>query len=219
MHGAGQHPVEGSGRIFGIGLSRTGTRSLLVALQRLGFDAVHYPFDRVTESELFDGDGELALLRDHDGMLDLPAASFFARLDRSYPGSRFVLTTRDPAEWVGAVAGHYEGLLADWESHPPRFREFSERITARVYGDFPPTREGIARAGERHERAVDEHFAGRDGDLLRLDVCGGGGWAELASFLGVEGGGPATRFPHARDEDETMMPGVERTLFKQEVEA
>jgi Sulfotransferase domain len=219
VQGAGTHPVEPTGRIFGIGLSRTGTRSLLIALRGLGCDAVHYPFDRITESELFAGDDELTLLRRHDGMLDLPAAAFFARLDRCYPGSRFVLTTREREDWIAAVVKHYEGLLAEWDGQPARFREFSERITTHVYGDFPPTRAGIAAAGERHERAVGEHFTGREDDLLRLDVCAGDGWQELAAFLGAEGGAPATRFPHARDEDETMMPGVERTLFKQEVEA
>jgi len=202
-------------------LSRTGTRSLLLALQRLGFEAVHYPFDRITEAELFEGDGELTLLRDHDAMLDLPAASFFARLDRAYPGSRFVLTTREREEWIDAVVDHYDGLLADWDSYPGRFRDFSVRITARAYGDFPPTRAGIAAAGDRHARAVGEYFAGREEDLLRLDVCAGGGWEELVRFLGieeadVESGGS---FPHARDEDETMAEGIERTLFKQEVEA
>jgi Sulfotransferase domain len=219
VQGAGAHPPAGTGRIFGIGLSRTGTRSLLLALQRLGLSAVHYPFDSITERELFDEDGALTLLESHEAMLDLPAASFFARLDRCYPGSRFILTTREREEWTDAVADHYEGLVAEWDAYPRRFREFSERITARVYGSFPPTRDGIAAAGDAHLRAVGEHFAGRPGDLLELDVCDGGGWEKLAGFLGIEGQDDAASFPHARDEDETMAEGVERTLFKREVEA
>ena len=219
MQGAGAHPPASTGRIFGIGLSRTGTRSLLLALQGLGFRAVHYPFDSVTERELFEEDGRLSLLEDNDALLDLPAASFFARLDRCYPGSRFVLTTREREEWIDAVADHYDGLIAGWDGYPKRFQDFGERITARAYGSWPPRRAGIAAAGDRHLRAVEDHFSGRPGDLLRLDVCDGGGWKELAAFLGIEEEQIEAGFPHARDEDETMAEGVERTLFKEEVEA
>ena len=43
-------------KIFGVGLSRTGTRSLTQGLQMLGFDAIHYPGDETTYAELSNGE-------------------------------------------------------------------------------------------------------------------------------------------------------------------
>jgi hypothetical protein len=205
--------------VFGIGLSRTATRSLTLALRRSGLRAVHYPFDLVTERELFGGAPRLTVLEANDAMLDLPAACFFAELDARYPGSKFILTARPAEEWVDAVVDHYERLLAGWPDQPRRFRDFSERITERAYGSFPPTRDGIAAGGERHLGHVAEHFRERPADLLTLDLChdAAAGGPKLAAFLGSADGAGATAFPHADDDDETMLDGVERTLFKEEM--
>jgi hypothetical protein len=39
--------AEKSFKIFGLGLSKTGTSSLADALNELGFPTIHYPFDIV----------------------------------------------------------------------------------------------------------------------------------------------------------------------------
>jgi hypothetical protein len=39
-------------KVFGIGLSRTGTVSLATALTALGIEARHYPHDPITQEEL-----------------------------------------------------------------------------------------------------------------------------------------------------------------------
>jgi hypothetical protein len=49
-------------KVFGIGLSRTGTHSLTGALHALGFDTVHYPTDRATLETLARGDVRFPLL-------------------------------------------------------------------------------------------------------------------------------------------------------------
>jgi hypothetical protein len=52
-----------------------------------------------------------------------------------------------------------------------------------MYGclSFDPDR--FLAAYRRHDRAVKDHFAGREEDLLILNVCGGDGWNKLCSFL------------------------------------
>jgi len=44
--------TDGSRKIFGLGLSKTGTSSLTDALNLLGVKAVHYPHDQRTYEEL-----------------------------------------------------------------------------------------------------------------------------------------------------------------------
>lgn len=199
------------GKVFGIGLSRTGTRSVYVELLALGLRAVHYPFDATTERELFSG-SELSLLAREDALLDLPAAGFYRGLDRLYPGSRFVHTTRPRAEWLDAVERHYRALAEGWDSWPARFRAFSERITRHVYGAFPFDRAAFADAFDRHSDGVAAHFADRPGDLLELDVRGERSAAELAGFLGLAS--RSGQFAHVTDEHELPAEGAERTLIR-----
>jgi hypothetical protein len=77
-------------KIFGIGLSRTGTTSLHAALGILGYRSIHYPqLDRLYE-----------LVDDHDAASDTPVACSYRQLDARYPGSRFILTVRDFRAWL-----------------------------------------------------------------------------------------------------------------------
>jgi sulfotransferase family protein len=172
---------------------------------------VHYPFDATTERELFAGAARLTVLEHHDALLDLPAAGFFAALDARYPGSRFVLTTREREAWLEAVGAHYQRLAADWDTFSPRFRAFGERITRHCYGAFPPARADFAAAFDAHEQAVATHFEDRPQALLRIDVGAGGGWSELAAFVASEE--PAAPFPHVTDADEALAGDLERTVL------
>jgi hypothetical protein len=86
-------------KIFGIGLSRTGTRTLHEAMLRLGYRSRHYAFDqqivdylrkRRRPSEL-----RLHALEEFDSLHDVPICALYQPLDRAYPGSKLILTVRD----------------------------------------------------------------------------------------------------------------------------
>lgn len=53
-------------KVFGIGLSRTGTYSLSKALDVLGFYTIHYPIDPTTLLALFNGDAAFPNIKDQD---------------------------------------------------------------------------------------------------------------------------------------------------------
>lgn len=172
-------------RVFGVGLSRTGTTSLHRALQILGFRARHYPSLRMLPGRLWIAEGEL---RRHDALTDLPAARFFRQLDARFPGSRFVLTVRDEEAW-----------LASCERYPPFGPGFRPKRRLRamrraVYGTERFDRERFRDAWRAHLAAVREHFRGRGDDLLEMDVTAGEGWETLCPFLGLAV--PDAPFPH-----------------------
>ncbi|MBC6421767.1 MAG: hypothetical protein GDA43_03165 [Hormoscilla sp. SP5CHS1] len=81
-------------KVFGIGLSRTGTKSLTEALNMLGINVVHYPNDETTLQELIAGNYEFSLLNSWDGITDITVAPYYAQLDKIYPDSKFILTVR-----------------------------------------------------------------------------------------------------------------------------
>ncbi|MEA2563615.1 MAG: hypothetical protein QOH06_5119 [Acidobacteriota bacterium] len=183
-------------KVFGLGLSKTGTSSLAEALNVLGIRTIHYPSDDSTYECLRNGRYRLPILEEYQGAVDIPVAPFYAQLDAEYPGSRFVLTVREPAAWLRSVELHWE-LMMDWWHRYPDFKRFQEFISARVYGSVGFSREGFLAAYENHRRNVEQYFRNRPGDLLVLDICGGEGWEALCPFLGV--GTPEAPFPHANE--------------------
>ncbi len=162
--------------IFGIGLNKTGTHSVAAALRILGFTVLHYG-DRDTAKLVIRADPEdLPLLtyvgEDYDAYFDIePLVNAFSKLDEQYPGSRFVLTTRDADSWLASRRRHVEAN--------------QERAARGLYsGDFLVIDERAwLAAREEHHSAVIRYFAGRS-NLLVFDVTDG--WEPLVGFLGVE---------------------------------
>lgn len=180
-------PPRKQAKVFGLGLSQTGTRSLTEAVRMLGFDTVHYPTDRRTLQALKRGDGRFPLLEHYDGITDATTIPFLAELDALHPGAKFVLTVREKDGWLEAC--EYE-----WCKHPtfelPRSEEHAIHLEVRrflwaaVYGchEFDP--QYLSRAYDEHVARIQAYFRDRSSDLLVLDVWGGEGWEKLASFLG-----------------------------------
>src|SRR5512139_805472 len=165
-------------KIFGIGLERTATTSLVAAMQRLGFSATHFPAS-ILEIE-----------RD-DFVDDITVAYRFKRLDFLFPGSKFILTTREEAAWLDSCA-RWHGPRGD--APMPAGASVGFEALLALYGQttFDPD---VWLAGRRryHQRVFD-YFAARPDDLLLLDICGGEGWEILMPFLARAGAlGPFPR--------------------------
>jgi hypothetical protein len=175
-------------RVFGIGLSKTGTTSLYAALHMLGLRAATYGHMR--EHGLgpwFRGDFGPDCLAGFDAATDLPLGTWFAELDRRFPGARFVLTVRDLEGWLASSERHYAREPAT---------PFGRDVRLATFGMTGFHEERFRAVHERHEREVRAHFAGRPESLLVLDVIGGEGWERLCPFLGVPV--PGAPFPHVQ---------------------
>ncbi len=184
-------------KVFGIGLSRTGTRSLTLALQTLGFDVCHYPTDAETYHELACGRYDFAVLDDHDGITDVTVAPYYARLDKLSPGSKFILTVREKQSWLKSCRNHW------WSSAAFARAETLEQevhfkirrlLRAAVFGCYEFDVERFSWVYDLHLKNVRDYFRGRPESLLVLDVCGGEHWPPLCEFLDREL--PAQPFPH-----------------------
>ena len=101
-------------KIFGVGLSRTGTTSLNRALQILGINSMHFPCDKTTRQELYEffarqSQGmpiapsiSLSALNYCDAITDTPACCIYKSLDVVYPNVKFILTIRDKTSWLNS---------------------------------------------------------------------------------------------------------------------
>lgn len=175
-------------KIFGIGLSRTGTLSLTSALTALGIETRHYPNDPRTRKELRSGHYELSLLNSVQALTDIPVAPFYPQFDRVFPRSKFILSTRSTDSWLASVENHFRMYVER------RRDDFDDFVFACVYGSLHFDADRFRYVKELHEENVRKYFANRPNDLLILDVFEGDSWESLCNFLGRSV--PNEPFPH-----------------------
>ena len=173
-------------KVFGIGLSKTGTTSLSVALTLLGIRTIDFPHDSETQNYLMQGKYNLPILDHYQAMTDTPAAGFYPHFDRLYPSSKFILTIRpDKEEWLQSVRKHWHRVAL--------YIPYMKFIGASIYGCYAFSPERFAYVYDRHVQHVCEYFRERPQDLLVLNICGGEGWEKLCPFLDCEV--PSVPFP------------------------
>ena len=165
-------------KVFGIGLSRTGTTSLSHALEILGIDNGHYtnPLTRQLLSDI-----DFFLL---GGATDTPVSNCFEKLFYLYPNAKFILTTRPMPDWLSSMHANYAppGPMRRMIGAPSGFQYglLGEEVQISLYvhhGQFEA-------AGRTHEQRVRNFFSDKPSRLLVLNVFEGQGWSELCEFLG-----------------------------------
>jgi Sulfotransferase domain/Inositol monophosphatase family len=164
-------------KIFGIGLSKTGTTSLASALELLGYKTRDYPgLSSYTPGDLASIDS--MVLEQNDALTDTPIPSFYRELDRRYPGAKFILTVRDMDGWLLSCKKQFTPKLAakQNDAHNCLFMD--------LYGTAVFDEELFRQGYQRFVDGVMDHFKSRRQDLLVLDVAAGEGWKELCAFLG-----------------------------------
>jgi len=164
-------------KVFGIGLSKTGTTSLAAALEVLGYRTKDYPGLQAYRS------GDLSCIDAHwlehyEALTDTPIPSFYRELDRRYPGSKFILTVRAMEPWLLSCRKQFT------ERHAARQSAGHRQLFTELYGTAVFDEALFRQGHERFVAGVREHFRGRPQDLLELDVAAGQGWPELCAFLG-----------------------------------
>lgn len=182
-------------KIFGIGLSRTGTHSLVWALRCLGYRACHFPIGMLR----YTGGGlsvEMGRFDEYDALADTPIARTYKKLDQMYPESKFILTIRDTESWLKSCERHVgTSLEAAYQSRPSWWMEEQQgswhagvkecvlQLHRELYNSVHFDRAQYQDAYLRHLNDVKDYFENRTEDLLILDICGGEGWPKLCAFL------------------------------------
>jgi Sulfotransferase domain len=138
------------GRLFGIGLSRTGTTSLTRALTLLGYSARHFSQDECTKDEVMTflttrpSALRLTILRHVDALTDTPVCGTYRALDMAYPGSRFILTLREREGWLASCEEFWHRVVPPGYSRHrhTEFTMYARAVNREFYGTatFDPAR-------------------------------------------------------------------------------
>lgn len=163
-------------KVFCIGFQKSGTTSLEAALKILGYRVCGVIGRDLSMAELRAKGLDLAITTaaKYDAVQDMPWPIFFRELDAAYPGSKFILTVRDPERWYRSIADHFM---------PP-----GTEMEGWTYGADARTphgnKERYIEVYARHNQSVRDHFKDRPGDLLEMNLTKGDGWEMLCPFLG-----------------------------------
>jgi hypothetical protein len=189
--------------IVGPGFGRTGTNSLKLALEHLGFWPCHHMFEVRDNPEQLPvweaaARGEPVdwseVFRGYRSQVDWPGARYWRELVKRFPQAKVILTVRDPDAWFESVQATIVPFLAARGKHPsPHVNAIAEMghqtVAVQVFEDRMSERDYAITVFKRHIAEVQSEVSADR--LLTFDLREG--WQPLCNFLGV--GIPDIPFP------------------------
>jgi len=171
-------------KVFGIGMNKTGTKTLGSCFTVLGLRNRSYAADLLLSYSTGDFSAIFEVSDRFDSFEDWPWPLLYKEFDARYPEALFILTLRkDPETWFESLCKHAD------RTGPTDARKI-------VYGHAMPRdyKEEHLRIYNRHNKEVEDYFRGRPHKLLKICWEDGDGWPEICAFLGLPV--PGLPFPH-----------------------
>ncbi|KAJ6109658.1 hypothetical protein N7486_001893 [Penicillium sp. IBT 16267x] len=194
-------------RLVVVGLSRTGTASLYLALQELGYTPWHMcepvddpsrMYNQWTEAmkcRFFGGNRpydrkDFDKLRGrYDALLDIPACLFWEDFHKLYPDAKIILTTRSGDSWFKSV----HGTIIPWLEKPllKILQHFDSKRLGPEMRMVRMAYKVICNNNYHSPKMIDSYLQHNDrvrngvnpDQFLELQL--GDGWEPLCAFLGV----------------------------------
>jgi hypothetical protein len=194
--------------VFSAGFGRTGTMSLKLALEQIGFGPCHHMDEVLGNGETqiplwnaaYAGRPDFAAIyAGYRSAVDWPTAAYWRELAEAFPDAKVILSTRSAQSWCSSFSDTILTILSAPETWPEPARPWLEMVTdvviKRSLGGKTGTDDLIA-AFNAQEAAVKAAISADR--LLVFDVRQG--WEPLCRFLGKPV--PAAPFPRTNSKDE-----------------
>lgn len=176
-------------KVFIIGLNKTGTTSVFVALKELGFEMSNQHDAERIYNEILNGTKSnndlLKYCKYYEGFQDIPFSvpGTYKILDKKFKNSKYILTVRSSeTEWCSSFRKYYdvEGSLHKNNYLSPGFlfKTFKE-----VFGSADFSEQTCKNVYNNHYSDVLHYFKNRNQDLLVLNVASSGAYLEFCKFL------------------------------------
>jgi hypothetical protein len=191
-------------RVIGAGLGRTGTLSLKVALEQLGFTSCYHmaevimnPSHAALWTAAADGRADWErIFEGYAATVDYPGCRYWRELAETYPEAKVVLSVRDPDKWFESTQETIFSERSRQQLNYEGFEEFFEKNVFSQFGERIHDRGFMIEAFRRHNEDVKRAIPSER--LLVFEVSQG--WEPLCEFLDVPV--PTAPFPHANSREE-----------------
>lgn len=182
--------------IIGPGFGRTGTNSLRLALEHLGFGPCHHMFEVRDKPELLPdweavARGETVdwdkVFRGYRSQVDWPGARYWRELAQHFSKAKVILSVRNPDAWFDSVQATIAPFLAARGTHTsPHVNAIAEMghraIEVEIFDNRLSDRDHATRVFRKHIAEVQSEIPAQR--LLTFDLRDG--WQPLCDFLEVE---------------------------------
>ncbi|WP_394204964.1 sulfotransferase family protein [Shewanella waksmanii] len=180
-------------KVFVIGLPRTGTTSMSIALLALGYKVAHQGFTQQT----------FALA---DAVTDAPCFSDYPYLHQLYPNAKFIYLNRNIDAWVASMQMLLSKMLPHLHPQSGRFHPVMKRSFEACFGVStcrdPLDEHHLRRCFAYHQQQVYEYFNIKNNELenhqfLEIDVSTPKDMSRLQQFLMANIANNIPNFPHS----------------------
>jgi hypothetical protein len=199
--------------VIGSGFGRTGTQSIKLALEQLGFGPCHHMdevFQNPTQVPHWQAlaSGEKVdwntVFKGYRSQVDWPGAHVWRELAAAYPDAKVLHSIRPEEAWWRSFSDTIATALTTYRDAPTpppphmldMFGAVEKLIMRGTFGDPPIARETAIAAFRARTEAVRESIPPER--LLMFDVTEG--WEPLCAFLGVPV--PETPFPRTNSTEQ-----------------
>ena len=164
-------------KIFIIGLPRTATTSVCLALLRLGYKTAHnaYTAKCFEEAEV---------------IADTPVFCDYQALDKHYPKSKFIYLTREATNWVPSIMQLLQRMIVNLQREDGGFNPHLKRCYSEVFSPITPSNiadeDFLLACYARHQASIETYFKNRPDDILTIDVSHKESYSRLLAFLSIE---------------------------------
>lgn len=171
-------------KVFVIGFQKTGTTSLEIALETLGYkvyggDKNLMKFGKKEDRKKY----ILEVMQKWDAAQDMPWPLFYKVLYELYPNANFILTYREPDKWIKSVIRYFASIRI------PLHQKIYEVPSAEGY------EETYLKVYNNHNSEVQQFFLKKNNFLL-MKMGENFDYKTLCEFLQVEV--PSGEFPQSR---------------------
>lgn len=207
-------------KVIGAGFGRTGTMSLKLALERLGFDKCYHMMEvmehpdhiplwsRAHKGEEIDWQ---YLFKGYLASVDWPSCNLWREQLKEYPDAKVILSTRDPERWYTSIMSTiYPSSLAAKNAEDENIARFGnwafEIIWDNIFIGKMDDKDHCIRILKAHETSVIESVPGHQ--LLIFQASQG--WAPLCEFLDCDV--PDEAYPHTNTTDDFLARRDEQNV-------
>ncbi|MBQ60824.1 MAG: sulfotransferase family protein [Gammaproteobacteria bacterium] len=199
-------------KVIGAGFGRTGTMSLKLALEQLGFNKCYHMFEVMEHPEHIPVWASAhqgkdinwqALFEGYLASVDWPSCNLWREQMARYPDAKVILSTRDPERWYASVMNTIypssSGLRDSEDENMARFGHWTcEIIWGRVFDDRMDDKDHCIRVFKAHEKSVIDTVPRDKLLVFQADQ----GWEPLCRFLGCDV--PDEDYPHTNTTQEFL---------------
>ncbi|MDN3651257.1 sulfotransferase [Thalassotalea ponticola] len=157
-----------------VGLPRTATTSVCVALLELGFNVAHTAYTK-------------RAIQRAEVIADTPVFSHYPLLNDAYPNSRFIYLQRDIDAWVLSIRRLLERMFDNLMRSDGGFNPYIKQSFLTVFA--PLTRENLASdqflraCYYRHQQQVVDYCQRHKRELLSINVSDDNAFEQLCQFV------------------------------------